>query len=774
MRSKLLRVVVTFTLSALVASAVITDLTSTAYADGNRILAEVTIVKDDTVHLNKGTSHGVSPGMLFDIYREAKVVFIPMTKEKVLVEEKAVGRIIVTQVSAASSTCTIVKLAQGLAFETGDAAVNVKPSLAPDVNAPPVIETMNASKTQAHAGQEIVIDCAISDVNDKFHIFAWSCDYGQLSANETVKGRVRWLCPAEPGEAEITVTVTDPHGAFATRKRQIKCLGPGPRGKLFRPTASFGETTPRFQKIAFASFDEDNHLVILDSLEKRLITLSDDFNIEKVSALYGDEFSFTMAKISDSSLYAVDSKSGSIIRFKYEGDIFRRKPETVYGARGSGNGYFGNVADIQVNPDGKIYILDKSSCAIHIFSNNGIFICSIGRRGDKPGEMRLPTSMAMDIEGNFYVSEYARHKILKFGPDNQFVEEYDLGGKLGSPVSLRYNRRHNNLVVLERQPHVIRVVSTEGKQIAEVKDSVNPLAALNDPDQLAVSRTGEIFVISSKGTVLQRFSTDGKFLGKMGGENLAGVKAFAATPEGDLYLLESLKSYVYRIDRNGWITARFGGIGPNKQQFKTPIALCSDNAGNAYVLDKTSKQVMKFTSEGKFVSAIGKPGSGKDEFEDPVDIYSTGEKIYVLQYRNRWCSLVYNPDGRMMQLYPDKESETSRPSQIAVDKKGNSFIFTRGYQIEFFNRDGAKVSGARNMKEWLTDLAVGPRGDIYGVSPASKKILRIDPTRAGVQWVLSSSPAARNCAGIAFDSYGRMYIYDQRTKAVVRLSESSE
>jgi hypothetical protein len=742
-----------------------------ARADGNRIMARVSSVQDKTVCLDKGSADGVEPGMLFDIYREAKVVFIPMTKEKVFVEEKGVAQVIVTRVSARSSTCEAVRVSPDMEITAGDVAVKVNPKLAPNVNAPPTVESMEASLNEAYAGEEVTVTCKISDVNDNFHILKWSCDAGQLSAPETVVGKVRWLCPADRLDVTISVTVTDPYGAKATRTKRIKALGPGPRGKQFRPTATFGDKTPRFSKIACITFDSENRMLLLDANEKKLITLSDDFNVQRVSALYGEEFLFTSVKACGSSVYAVDGKSGSLIRYKYEGDIFRQKPEVIYGARGSGNGYFGKITGVEIASNGDVYVLDGSACAIHVFSQGGQFICSVGRRGDKPGELRLPTGMAMDIAGNLYVCDYARRKILKFGPGNEFLAEYDLGGKLGTPVSICYDRRSNMLFILERQPHAVKVLSTGGRLVREFKKISNSIGVLKDPEQLSVSRTGEVYIVCENGEVLKRYSAQGDFLGKMGGEKLSEISEFTVTPEGGLYLLNATTADIWHVDRNGWITSKFGGRGPNEGQLQTPAALCSDNNANLYVLDKSLRRILKFSRSGKFLQNIGNPGTAKDEIEKPIDLYGTGKRIFLLQYRSRWAISGYNPDGKLLIHFPDKEDETSRPSKIAVDKLGNSFIFTGHYEVEFFERDGGKRPGVRKSRLWLTDLAVDVRGDVFGTAPREGEIFRIDPAQQAAHWVITSTPAAKNCAGINFDKYGRMYLFDSNTKVIVRLSE---
>jgi hypothetical protein len=326
-------------------------------------------------------------------------------------------------------------------------------------------------------------------------------------------------------------------------------------------------------------------------------------------------------------------------------------------------------------------------------------------------------------------------------------------------------------VVLERQPHAVRIVSTKGEVVRELSTQENILAGIGDPERLAVSLTGEIFLACDNGEVLKRYSDLGKFLGKMGGEDFSGVSHFTVTPEGGLYLMDASKGLIWHVDRNGWVVSRFGGLGPNPGQLQAPVALCSDDKGRACILDRKLCGALRFSPEGKFVGTFGKPGSGKDEISNPIDMYRAGELIYLLQYKSRHSVHVYNQSGRLIQRFPDKEAETSRPSQIAVDKSGNSFIFTKGYVVEFFNRDGAKLSGVRNAKDWISDLAVDIRGDVFGTCPSTGEILRIDPATAGAQWKFRSTPVAAACSGIEFDKYGRMYLFDESRKVVVRLSE---
>ncbi len=54
----------------------------------------------------------------------------------------------------------------------------------------------------------------------------------------------------------------------------------------------------------------------------------------------------------------------------------------------AGNDVFGDIQEIDITPDGKVYILDAKNFKIFIFDKDGKFISAFGRRGEGPGEIR--------------------------------------------------------------------------------------------------------------------------------------------------------------------------------------------------------------------------------------------------------------------------------------------------------------------------------------------------------------------------------------------------
>lgn len=74
------------------------------------------------------------------------------------------------------------------------------------------------------------------------------------------------------------------------------------------------------------------------------------------------------------------------------------------------------------------YIFDKSAnIGVSIFDENGKFIKALNRTGEGPGEYIFPIDFDVDAEGNIYIADNARQKIIKYDAnDFRQYEEIDL------------------------------------------------------------------------------------------------------------------------------------------------------------------------------------------------------------------------------------------------------------------------------------------------------------------------------------------------------------
>ena len=87
---------------------------------------------------------------------------------------------------------------------------------------------------------------------------------------------------------------------------------------------------------------------------------------------------------------------------------------------------FGAPYDVVVDSDGNIYVLDERNTRIQKLTPEGIFLLSIGRHGQGPGDFQYPYSMDIDDADRLHVFDFMNKRIQVMTP----------GGKPESAIKL--------------------------------------------------------------------------------------------------------------------------------------------------------------------------------------------------------------------------------------------------------------------------------------------------------------------------------------------------
>ncbi|NOJ32868.1 MAG: hypothetical protein DA329_12100, partial [Candidatus Nitrosocosmicus sp.] len=95
----------------------------------------------------------------------------------------------------------------------------------------------------------------------------------------------------------------------------------------------------------------------------------------------------------------------------------------TWGSKGSGDSQFCHMEHIALDKHDNVYVTDPQSdpgCSqnpvVKKFDNNGTFITKWGSYGKLDGQFRDPEHLAVDMEGNVYVSDRKNDIIQKFAP----------------------------------------------------------------------------------------------------------------------------------------------------------------------------------------------------------------------------------------------------------------------------------------------------------------------------------------------------------------------
>jgi sugar lactone lactonase YvrE len=112
-------------------------------------------------------------------------------------------------------------------------------------------------------------------------------------------------------------------------------------------------------------------------------------------------------------LYVCDFKNHQILVFhRQTGSLLRTisKP-------GQAPGELGGPLGIAVDPEGNIYVSEIVNCRIQKFSPDGKSLKTFGNRGDQPGTFTRPKHIALDTEGNIYVVDTAFQNVQVLNKD---------------------------------------------------------------------------------------------------------------------------------------------------------------------------------------------------------------------------------------------------------------------------------------------------------------------------------------------------------------------
>jgi hypothetical protein len=81
--------------------------------------------------------------------------------------------------------------------------------------------------------------------------------------------------------------------------------------------------------------------------------------------------------------------------------------------------YIWKGSDIDLDPDGRIYVSDEKADLIHIYGPSGLWLSNFGRRGQGPGEFISPFSISA-VQDKIFTKDIGNRRIQEFGVDGRY------------------------------------------------------------------------------------------------------------------------------------------------------------------------------------------------------------------------------------------------------------------------------------------------------------------------------------------------------------------
>ena len=245
------------------------------------------------------------------------------------------------------------------------------------------------------------------------------------------------------------------------------------------------------------------------------------------------------------------------------------KPVLSFGRKGSS--WFSGKCDdpwgVAVNERNEIAV--TSNTRVQIFSCNGKFIRSFGKKGVKKGEFKDPRGIAYLNNGNIVVAD-------------------------------TFNDR-------------LQIFTGQGEHLTQIGSEENPDHQFDYPWGLSVDSDGNIIVADSGNKLIKIFTPSGQFLRKFGGKDLL-VDPIHCIQKDQYFIVSDNGDHCIKLfNTEGDFLDKFGNEGKGDVEFDRPYCLSVDKAEHLMVCDYGNNIVQVLDLSGKCITKIRVPHGGEIE-----------------------------------------------------------------------------------------------------------------------------------------------------------------
>lgn len=334
------------------------------------------------------------------------------------------------------------------------------------------------------------------------------------------------------------------------------------QGDFVRRWGRQGAGNRQFSKPKGIAVAKDGRVYVADSGNDRIQQFSAEGRfIRSWGSLSSRKGEFNhpigVALASDNSVYVADTENQRIQQFGANGEFIR-----TWGSKGTEDGQFSQPGSLAIAPNGSIYVVDLLNHNIQQFDANGEFILSWGGKGSENGQFNSPGGIAIAPDGSVYVADSLNYRIQQFSADGVFIRSWGSESAVLNEISFK-------------------------------------------PKGIAITPDGNVFVVVSNS--IYQFSAWGNFIRKWGDKGiedgqLSNPESIAISAEGDIFVTDSLNHRIQQFSAKGEFVQKWGSKGSANGQFSRPRGIAIALDGSVYIADTSNNRIQKFVPRKKDVA----------------------------------------------------------------------------------------------------------------------------------------------------------------------------
>ena len=238
-----------------------------------------------------------------------------------------------------------------------------------------------------------------------------------------------------------------------------------------------------------------------------------------------------------------------------------------------GPGYI-NPVDVAIGPDGNLYVLSRGhhelsdgleTKRVTVCSPDGDYLREFLKGGTEDGDLLWPSAIALDGDGNIYISDEALQRISVYDNAGQFMAKWGVKG------------------------------AGDGQ--------------FDRPAGMVFDGDGNLLVTDGLNNRVQRYTKEGKFLGGWGkggrGNGELNIPwGIDVDKDGNVYVADWRNDRIQKFTANGGHLASYGSSGQGDGQFNRPSSVAVDGEGLVYIADRGNERVQVLGPDGSFIGKL--------------------------------------------------------------------------------------------------------------------------------------------------------------------------
>ena len=161
-------------------------------------------------------------------------------------------------------------------------------------------------------------------------------------------------------------------------------------------------------------------------------------------------------------VYVVDTQQDQVLVFDADTYKLLRRIGTA-GKKHTltGPGDFSLPTNVAVDKDGNVYVTDTLNNRVESFDADGNFISEFGKPGDGPGHFARPKGIAVDCDGHIWVADEVQSRVQVFDKEGRELIYFgQLGwypGQFQALYGIAYDSKYNRMITSEQFPGRVQV-----------------------------------------------------------------------------------------------------------------------------------------------------------------------------------------------------------------------------------------------------------------------------------------------------------------------------